>query len=92
MLKPEKTFKCHWPLARVTAVFPGQDGLVRVATINTATGTYKTPVVKISLLHLPDPEQTQEPSQPLSPAVCPDSRPAAAGQQEEDAAEVPTNT
>ena len=92
MLKPEKTFKCHWPLARVTAVFPGQDGLVRVATIKTATGTYKRPVVKMSLLHRPDPEQTQEPSQPLPPAVCPDSRPAAAGQQVGDVAEVPADT
>ena len=59
LLKPEKTFKCHWPLARVTAVFPGQDGLVRVATVKTATGTLKRPVVKISLLHRP--EQDQDP-------------------------------
>ena len=74
MLKPEKAFKCHWPLARVTAVFPGQDGLVRVVTIKTATGTYKRPVVKMALLHRPDPEQqTQEPSQPLPPAVCLDN-------------------
>ena len=62
LLKPEKTFKCHWPLARVTAVFPGQDGLVRVATVKTATGTLKRPVVKMSLLHRPEEqEQDQDP-------------------------------
>ena len=81
MLKPEKTFKCQWPLARVTAVFPGQDGLVRVATIRTACGTYKRPVVKMALLHRP-PSKTQEPSQPLPPAVCSVSRVSAAEQQD----------
>ena len=30
ILRHETTFSCHWPLARVTAVYPGQDGLVRV--------------------------------------------------------------
>ena len=75
MLRPEKAFKCHWPLARVTAVFPGQDGLVRVAEIRTASGTYRRPVVKLSLLHRPAHcDQNQEPSQPLPPAVCSDSR------------------
>ena len=90
MLKPEKTFKCHWPLARVTAVFPGQDGLVRVAEVKTATGTYKRPVVKLSLLHRPD--KTQEPSQPLPPAICPDISTASAGQLLQPAAVQPTLT
>ena len=90
MLKPEKTFKCHWPLARVTAVFPGQDGLVRVAEVKTATGTYKRPVVKLSLLHRPD--KTQEPSQPLPPEICPDISTASAGQLLQPAAVQPTLT
>ena len=38
IMKPEKAFKCHWPLARITEVFPGQDGLVRVVSLKTATG------------------------------------------------------
>ena len=34
----------NWPFARVTQVYPGQDGLVRVATIKTSKGPYKRPV------------------------------------------------
>ena len=40
----------EWPLARITEVHTGQDGLVRVATIKTANGTYKRPVTKLALL------------------------------------------
>ena len=90
VLRHEKTFSCHWPLARVTVVFPGQDGLVRVAEVKTATGTYKRPVVKLSLLYRP--EDNQEPSQPLPPAICPDTSPAAAEQLDQAAAVQPTIT
>ena len=72
VLKHEKTFSCHWPLARVTAVFPGQDGLVRVAEVKTATGQYKRPVVKLSLLHRP--ATPQKPLQPLPPGGCSDKQ------------------
>lgn len=37
----------QWPLARVTAVYPGNDGIVRVAQVKTASGTYTRPVVKL---------------------------------------------
>ena len=40
----------EWPLARVAAVHPGKDGLVRVATIKTNTGIYTRPVAKLALL------------------------------------------
>ena len=43
-----------WPLARVTRVFPGDDGLVRVAEVNTSKGVYKRPVNKIVRLELDD--------------------------------------
>ena len=39
-----------WPIARVIAVHPGQDGLVRVVTLKTAIGVYRRPVVKVALL------------------------------------------
>ena len=39
-----------WRLARVTQVYPGKDGLVRVVSVKTATGTYKHPVSKVALL------------------------------------------
>ena len=40
----------QWPLARVTAVYPGPDGHVLVATIKTAKGSYNRPVVKLVLI------------------------------------------
>lgn len=39
-----------WPLARVTAVHPGKDGLVRVLTLRTPHGTFTRPVTKAALL------------------------------------------
>ncbi len=39
-----------WALARVVAVHPGADGLVRVVTVKTARGTYTRPVTKTALI------------------------------------------
>ena len=39
-----------WPVARVTEVKPGRDGIVRVVTVRTHSGTYNRPVTKIALL------------------------------------------
>jgi hypothetical protein len=36
-----------WPLGRITAVSPGEDGQVRVVEVKTSSGTYKRPTVKI---------------------------------------------
>lgn len=46
----------QWQLGRVTETFPGKDGHVRVATVRTATGEYKRPVVKLYPLPIPDEE------------------------------------
>ena len=37
----------RWPIARIIAVYPGRDGVVRVVDVKTATGTYTRPSVKI---------------------------------------------
>ena len=42
-----------WPLGRVLQTHPGKDGLVRVATVKTATGTYVRPLSKLCLLSKP---------------------------------------
>jgi len=49
-LRKEDLFPTKWPLARVVAVHPGKDGLVRVITVKTAKGTYKRPVTKVTLV------------------------------------------
>ena len=36
-----------WPLARVVDVYPGRDGIVRIADVKTKNGTYRRPVHKV---------------------------------------------
>lgn len=40
----------HWLLGRVTRVFPGKDGLVRTAEVNTKNSTLLRPISKLCLL------------------------------------------
>lgn len=40
----------RWPLARIMHLHPGQDGVVRVVTIRTASGLFKRPTSKLCLL------------------------------------------
>ena len=50
ILQEDNMVPTKWPLAKVIQTHTGKDGLVRVVTIKTATGTYKRPVTKIALL------------------------------------------
>ena len=52
ILEDDMQRRKNWPLARVTKVQPGDDGVVRVAEVRTKDGTYVRPVVK--LLRLED--------------------------------------
>ena len=36
-----------WPLGRIENIYPGRDGKVRVADVQTKAGVYRRPVVKI---------------------------------------------
>ena len=91
ILKEDKTFTCHWPLAKIIQTYPGKDGIVRVAQIQTATSLLKRPVTKLALLHREeDSKGTSDSPSPRSmsrqePEHCP-TEPAsplssAAGQQ-----------
>ena len=50
ILQEDNFIPTKWPLARVTHVHPGIDGIVRVATVKTSTGVYKRPITKLALL------------------------------------------
>lgn len=39
-----------WPLGVIDNVFPGKDGIIRVVSVRTNSGTYQRPVVKVSPL------------------------------------------
>ena len=40
----------RWPIARIKKVYPGKDGVVRVADIKTAKGIYRRPIHKLAPL------------------------------------------
>lgn len=52
VLQEDNLVPTKWPLARVSQVHCGKDGLIRVATVKTAKGTYKRPVTKLAPLIL----------------------------------------
>lgn len=53
LITDERLPPCKWPLARVTALHPGKDGLTRVVTLKTATTTLIRPVIKLAVLPIP---------------------------------------
>ena len=71
VLKEDKLFSCHWPIAKILKTFPGSDGLVRVALIKTSTSTFKRPVCKLALLHRE--QQLMAPPGALPPGACSDT-------------------
>lgn len=50
----EQQAPLRWPLARITAIHPGKDNIVRVVSLRTAKGTIRRPVTKICLLPFSD--------------------------------------
>lgn len=50
ILKQENLAPLNWLLGVITEVFPGKDGIVRVATVRTARGEYKRPICKLAPL------------------------------------------
>jgi len=50
LVRTEVTPPTRWPLARITALHPGDDGVTRVVTVRTTSSTLLRPLVKIVLL------------------------------------------
>ncbi|KMQ87939.1 bel12-ag transposon polyprotein [Lasius niger] len=50
LLRSETTPPNRWPLARITKLHPGQDGVTRVVTIRTPTSEFVRPLIKLVLL------------------------------------------
>ena len=47
LIKNENMTPTHWPLARVTEIYPGSDGLIRIVTLKTGNSTYQRPIHKL---------------------------------------------
>lgn len=52
LVKEDNTAPLHWPLARVTRVFPGRDNLVRVVEVRMRGKILKRPIVRLAPLPL----------------------------------------
>ena len=50
LLHDNQSLSTNWKLGRIEETFPGQDGVVRVATVKTSQGIFRRPVVKLSPL------------------------------------------
>ena len=50
VIQDENLEAAYWRMGRVTQVHPGSDGLVRVVTLRTATGSMQRPITKVSPL------------------------------------------
>lgn len=66
LVQDDRLLSSRWPLGRVVNVHPGNDGLVRVVSVRTATGIYKRNVTKIS--RLPIEYESNAEAQPASEA------------------------
>ena len=54
ILREDNTTPTKWPLARVSKIHPGKDGIVRVVALKTPTGLYTRPVTKVVPLFHPE--------------------------------------
>lgn len=64
IIKEDNTPTMKWPLGRVTNVYPGNDGSIRVAEVKTASGIFKRPIHRLAVLPVenngePDPKEVQ---------------------------------
>ena len=52
VLREDTLAPMRWPMARIVKTHAGADGLVRVVTLKTSSGTYTRPTSKVALLPL----------------------------------------
>ena len=50
LLKDENLPPLKWVVGKISALHPGKDGVVRVATVTTATGDFKRALTKLCVL------------------------------------------
>ena len=60
VLQDDNTAPMHWKLGRIDEIHPGKDGVVRVVTVKTSTGTYQRPLSKVCLLPISEASSTCE--------------------------------
>ena len=51
LIRSELTPPAKWPIAGITAIHPGSDGITRVVDLRTATTTLRRPIAKVVRLY-----------------------------------------
>lgn len=52
LIKDESCSPCDWPIARIVTLFPGKDGVSRVADVQVGSKLFRRPIIKlVPLLH-----------------------------------------
>jgi hypothetical protein len=77
LIEGEGRGRAFWPMAKVTEVFPGRDGCVRVVQLKTGLGEVTHPVQRVYHLEVRTPvvvpaekePQTPEDTKPNSPVL-----------------------
>ena len=76
LLKKEAVPPMKWPLGRIEAVFPGNDGHVRVVQVRTTTGCYRRAITEVCPLPIESGTEANEvPDAPSSPSAPPATTP-----------------
>ncbi|XP_024875128.1 uncharacterized protein LOC112456671 [Temnothorax curvispinosus] len=52
MIREDDSSPLKWTVGRIENIYPGADGIARVASIKTIKGTYKRPITKLCILPL----------------------------------------
>lgn len=60
LIRSSNTSPLSWPRARVTEIFPGSDGIVRVVTLKTPNGVYKRAATNLVPLPVTDSSRDRE--------------------------------
>ncbi|UYV68500.1 hypothetical protein LAZ67_5004512 [Cordylochernes scorpioides] len=67
LIGQESLKRLHWPLARIIQLYPGKDGLVRVAKVKTSSGDKIRPIQKLYNLEITPEIRCRDPLTERSP-------------------------
>ncbi|UYV73026.1 hypothetical protein LAZ67_10001589 [Cordylochernes scorpioides] len=67
LIGQESLKRLHWPLARIIQLYPGKDGLVRVAKVKTSSGDKIRPIPKLYNLEITPEIRCRDPLTERSP-------------------------
>ena len=85
LMKEEEVFQRHWPKGRIVATFPGKDGHVRTADVQTAKGLLKRRAIVRMVVLLPqeDDKSSYSPPEDVWASKSPQPSPEEEGEEQD---------